>query len=90
MVSLVALTGGAAAAGGLSVADADAQSFNGYDPGNQGTTDEAILAQNGSNSPWVTGGERLDMFQERFDITDDQVATIREEVTRQMETDATP
>lgn len=90
LVSLAALKGGAAAAGGLSVADADAQSFNGYGPGNQGATDEAMLAQNGSNSPWVTGDERLDMFQERFDLTDDQVATIREEVTRQIETDATP
>lgn len=90
LVILVALTGGAAAAGGLGVVDADAQSFNGHGPGNQGATDEAMLAQNGSNSPWVTGDERLNRFQERFDLTDDQVATIRDEVTRQIETDAAP
>jgi len=90
LVGLVALTGGAAATGDLGVADTDAQSFNDNGPGTQGPADNAMLAHDGSNSPWVTGDERLDMFQERFDLTDDQVATIQDEVTKLIETDAPP
>lgn len=34
----------------------------------------------GSNSPWVTGDERLERFQERFDLSDEQVEQIKEEI----------
>lgn len=88
LVSMMALTGGAAAAGGLDVADAVTEQFNG--PGSQGPAGDALVAQNGSNSPWVTGDERLETFQERFDLTDDQVATIQAEVTTLIEADASP
>ncbi len=91
LVGLMAITGGAAATtGGLSVADTDAQTINGNGHGNQTTADNATMAQDGSNSPWVTGDERLDVFQERFDLTDGQVEAIQEEVTTMIENDASP
>ncbi len=34
----------------------------------------------GSNSPWVTGDERLERFQERFDLSDEQVEQIKGEI----------
>lgn len=34
----------------------------------------------GHNSPWMTGDERLERFQERFGLTDEQVDQIRTEV----------
>lgn len=91
LVGLMAITGGAAATSGdfaVSATDAQMIQDNGY--GNQTTPDNATLAQDGSNSPWVTGDERLDMFQERFNLTDDQVEAIQEEVTTRVDNDATP
>jgi hypothetical protein len=93
VVGLMAITGGAVAmTGDLGVAATDAQTFNTYGngPGGQGTAANATLAQDGSNSPWVTGDERLDMFQDRFDLTDDQIATIQDEVTTMIDDDAAP
>lgn len=87
LVALMAITGGAAAAtGGLGVAATDAQTLN----GNQATADNATLAQDGSNSPWVTGDERLDLFQDRFNLTDSQVQSIQDEVTSLIENDVAP
>lgn len=89
LVALMAITGGVAAAtGGFGAAATDAQTVN--DDGNQVTTDNATLAQDGSNSPWVTGDERLDMFQDRFNLTDSQVQSIQDEVTTMIENDAAP
>lgn len=91
LVGLMAITGGAAAAtGGFTVADTDAQTFNGNSAGDQVATDNATLAQDGSNSPWVTGDERLDMFQDRFNLTDAEVQSMQDEVTTMIENDATP
>ena len=90
LVGLMAITGVAAAAtGGLSVA-ADAQTVNGNGTGDQTTTDNATMAQDGSNSPWVTGDERLEMFQDRFNLTDEQVVAIQNEVTTMIENDVAP
>jgi hypothetical protein len=91
LVGLMAITGGAAAAtGGFTVADTDAQTFNGNGAGDQVPTDNATLAQDGSNSPWVTGDERLDMFQDRFNLTDSEVQSIQVEVKTLIENDAAP
>lgn len=87
LVALMAITGGAAATGGFGAAT-DAQTLN--DNGNQATANNATLAQDGSNSPWVTGDERLDMFQDRFNLTDSQVQSIQDEVTTMIENDGAP
>ncbi|PTD93956.1 hypothetical protein C9439_05040, partial [archaeon SCG-AAA382B04] len=44
----------------------------------------------GSNSPWVTGDERLDFIQEKFDLTDSQLEEIRTGVISLIEEDADP
>ena len=89
LVGLMTITGGAAAAtGGFSAAATDAQTVN--DTANQTTADNATLAQDGSNSPWVTGDERLEMFQDRFNLTDSEVQSIQDEVTTMIENDAAP
>ena len=84
MVALLALTGVAAATGGAGFAASNAQAAadEGFGVGN-GTgpvADDSDRPLDGSNSPWVTGDERLDRFQERFDLTDDELATIQNEV----------
>lgn len=92
LVGLMAITGGAAAAtGDIGVVDTDAQvsEQNGNTAGNQWASDNATAAD-GTNSPWVTGDERLDRFQDRFTLTDDQIETIQDEVTALIEGDATP
>lgn len=39
----------------------------------------------GSNSPWITEDERLEMFQDRYNLTDTQIEDIRIEVTSMIE-----
>ncbi len=91
LVGLMAITGGVAAAtGGVTVADTGAQASNGNGAGAQMATENATLAQDGSNSPWVTGDERLDRFQDRFGLTDSEVQSIRDEVTAAIENDGAP
>ncbi|AOW79665.1 hypothetical protein HTSR_0466 [Halodesulfurarchaeum formicicum] len=86
LVALVAFTGFAAAgAGGFAAGTAD------QTPAELSNANVTIeQAQDGSNSPWVTGDERLELFQERFDLTDEQVATIQSEVQSMIENDASP
>ncbi|APE94915.1 hypothetical protein [Halodesulfurarchaeum formicicum] len=86
LVALVVFTGFAAAgAGGFAAGTADQTPVE--SPNANVTIEQA---QDGSNSPWVTGDERLELFQERFDLTDEQVATIQSEVQSMIETDASP
>jgi len=89
LVGLMTITGGAAAAtGGFGAAVTDTQPL--IEDRNQVAADDRTLAQNGSNSPWVTGDERLEMFQDRFNLTDTQVQSIQDEVTSMIENDAAP
>lgn len=94
LVGLVALSGAAAATGGFGMAavasDAMAQGY-GHGPGDgTGPLNDSERALDGSNSPWVTGDERLDRFQDRFNLTDEQVETIRDEVQTMIDEDASP
>lgn len=41
----------------------------------------------GSNSPWVTGDDRLERFQQRFDLSDDQLQEIKEGIASLSEED---
>ena len=93
LVALLAFTGFAAASGGVGLAASDAQAAaNGNGPGD-GTGPIAASAdcpRDGSNSPWVTGDERLERFQDRFDLTDDQMDEIQTDVQSLVDSDATP
>ena len=81
LVALVAFTGFAAAAGaGLGPAE---QTDVNTDGAAVSTTDDRAL--DGSNSPWMTGDDRLDRFQDRFALTDEQVETIRTTVLPMIE-----
>lgn len=86
LVALVAFTG-FAAAGGAGTMTSTADQPVGAADGNLTATDRAL---DGSNSPWVTGDERLELFQERFDLTDEEVQAIQEEVQTLSENDADP
>lgn len=93
LVGLLAFTGFAAATGGAGFAATDTQATaNGYGPGDDtgpiATDGDRPL--DGSNSPWMTDDERLERFQDRFDLTDGQMATIQEEVQSLVADDATP
>jgi Spy/CpxP family protein refolding chaperone len=84
LVVLVAAAGVAAADVGLESAAADDR--YGYGPDNgTGSATDADRPFDGSNSPWLTGDERLDRFQDRFDLTDEQVSEIRNEVTAMLD-----
>jgi hypothetical protein len=72
LVGAVLVSGFAAAQGGPAAAPADR-------PG------DGTRPMDGSNSPWVTDDERLDVFQERFDLTDEQMAEIREAVLEKID-----
>lgn len=76
LVGVLAFTGFAAGTGSIgSVTDAAPMAASGFGPGD-GTGpvhDGDARPMDGSNSPWVTGDERLDRFQERFDLTDEQM-----------------
>ena len=68
----------AAADGGVGIRDQQAAGTgngfgNGTGPVNATDADRAL---EGSNSPWVTDDERQDVFQERFNLTDQHVDTI--------------
>ncbi|MFB6113585.1 MAG: hypothetical protein ABEJ58_05720 [Halodesulfurarchaeum sp.] len=89
LVAVVAFSGFAAATGGVGVLTTNAsEAGNGFGPGD-GTgpinASEADRPLDGSNSPWVTGDERLDAFQDRFNLTDEQIEQIQSEVTTMIE-----
>lgn len=93
LVGLLALSG-LAAATSSTTAPVDAQAPNqttddqpGY--GSQVNATDVDRALDGSNSPFVTGDERLEVFQDRFDLTDAQVERIQTEVTSMVDDDAT-
>lgn len=92
LVGVLAFTGFAAATGGIGF-DSAAANSTGFGAGD-GTgpihADDAERPLDGSNSPWVTGDERLDRFQERFDLTDDQMAAIQETVDGLIDDGGTP
>lgn len=75
LAALLAVSGVAAATGGPAVGTAT-----------QVQTDDRPL--DGSNSPWATEDERLELFQERFDLTDEQVAEIGTDVQALIDEDA--
>lgn len=85
-LGLVAVTGLATAASGTVVMDAN-ETDGGF--GLADGASHAHQAQNASNSPWVTGDERLDYMQERFNLTDEQVSAIQTEVQSLVEENAT-
>jgi hypothetical protein len=92
LVGLLAVSGLAAAAG-TTTAPADAQATNQgttHGPGNgpHVNTTEADRALDGTHSPFVTGEERLELFEDRFDLTDEQVTAIQDEVRSMVEDDA--
>jgi hypothetical protein len=94
LVGLVAVSGVAAATGGFSMAAVASNTMApgyGHGPGDgTGPLNESERALDGSNSPWATGDERLDMLQVRFNLTDSQVQAIRDEVRAMIENDAAP
>ena len=90
LVALVAFTGFAAAGGAGTMASTADQTYGAADGAPYGNVTAAERALDGSNSPWVTGDERLDRFQDRFDLTDEQVQAIQEEVQTLSESDADP
>lgn len=70
--TLALLATGLVAATGFGVnADADTQAQPQFDQDRP---------MDGSNSPWVVQDERLDMFQERFDLTDQQMSELQSEI----------
>ncbi|AKH97768.1 hypothetical protein [Halanaeroarchaeum sulfurireducens] len=79
MVGMLAFTGFAAASTGAGLAPAANADTNSTD------VDRPL---DGSNSPWATDDERLELFQERFDLTDEQVEEIQEAVESEMDADA--
>lgn len=90
MVGLLALTGVAAATGGGGFATSNAQTAPTDDVFGPGDGSGPLAADgdrplDGSNSPWVTGDERLDRFQDRFDLTDEELVTIQGEVAAKID-----
>ncbi|MFB6093621.1 MAG: hypothetical protein ABEJ77_01600 [Halanaeroarchaeum sp.] len=91
LLALVATTGFAAASGGVGPAtDATTTDGAGDGPGTGIAATDVDRPLDGSNSPWVTGDERLAAFQERFDLTDRQVAEIRSAVQAELQDGASP
>ncbi|MFB6133145.1 MAG: hypothetical protein ABEJ44_07065 [Halanaeroarchaeum sp.] len=93
LVGLLAFTGFAAATSGVGfAADVQAQTNDETTwpaPTAGSAADQVDRPLDGSNSPWVTGDERLDLFQDRFNLTDEQVTDIRTEVQSMIEDGAT-
>lgn len=95
LVALVALTGVAAATGGFGGAPVDEQpQTNDTDLGAGDGTGPIHVAEedralDGTNSPWVTEDQRLERFQDRFNLTDEQVESIQTEVQSMIENGAT-
>jgi len=80
LVTLLVASGLAAAAGGYGPAAA-AGGETARGPGNGvGPAADVVRSLDGHNSPWVTGDDRLDRFQARFDLTDEQMVELREDV----------
>ncbi|MFB6116345.1 MAG: hypothetical protein ABEK10_02425 [Candidatus Nanosalina sp.] len=68
--TLALLATGLVAAAGFGADNADRQS----------QVDRQDRPMDGSNSPWVVQDERLDRFQERFDLTDQQMSELQSEI----------
>lgn len=78
LLTLLVASGVAAAAGpAAAVGDRTARG-----PGTGvGPAADVVRPLDGHNSPWVTGDVRLDRFQARFDLTDEQLAELRADVS---------
>lgn len=46
--------------------------------------------EDGSNSPWITEDQRLEMFQNRFQLTDEQVNEIKNQVQTMIQNEEEP
>lgn len=68
--TLTLLATGLVAAAGFGADNADRQP----------QVDQQDRPMDGSNSPWVAQDERLDMFQNRFDLTDQQMSEMQSEI----------
>lgn len=92
LIGVVAMSGVAAATGGIAAAPQATDTTNGFGPDNgaQIHATNADRPLDGSNGPWMTGDERLDRFQERFNLTDEQVDTIQDEVRAMIDDDVAP
>ncbi len=89
LAALIAFTGFAAAgAAGFGTSIAAENTTDDPIVANESVTADRAL--DGSNSPWVTGDDRLDRFQDRFNLTADQVETIRSDVTDLIDSGAEP
>ncbi|MFB6129976.1 MAG: hypothetical protein ABEJ28_04040 [Salinigranum sp.] len=81
LVTILVASGLGAAAGGFGAGpiagDGLRTPLGGGGVGPVGVADRPL---DGHNSPWVTGDERLDRFQARYDLTDTQMEQIRTEV----------
>lgn len=76
LVALVAVVGVAAASPFAGVAAADSTTT-------QFADEDRPL--NGTNSPWIADDDRLDRFQDRFNLTDEQLTEIQTIVVGQIE-----
>jgi Spy/CpxP family protein refolding chaperone len=81
LVVLVVASGLAAAAGGYGIGPTATDRDQTPTRGGSGPVTTADRPYDGHNSPWVTGDERLEQFQERFGLTDAQMAQLRADVT---------
>ncbi|KXB06946.1 hypothetical protein AKJ54_00925 [candidate division MSBL1 archaeon SCGC-AAA382K21] len=50
-----------------------------------GQDEDYQCPEDGSNSPWVLGDERLERFQERFDLSNEQMTQLQEKVQSMIE-----
>lgn len=60
--------------------------FDGVNETAAGPTDDIVCGF----SPWVTDDERLDQFQDRFNLTDEQAETLQTVVQEQIDEGASP
>lgn len=89
LVVLVVGAGLATATGGFGpriyAGDAD-RPANGPGPGDGiGPVADGDRPHDGRYSPWITGDDRLDRFQDRFDLTDAQMEQLRTDVVAMIE-----
>ncbi|MEF8775660.1 MAG: hypothetical protein V5A43_04050 [Haloarculaceae archaeon] len=86
-VVLVA-TGFVAAGYGPGAAPADGEGTTATADTVSGPTADADGDLNGTNSPWMTGDERLERLQDRFGLSDAQMEDIRAQVTAMIQNGA--
>lgn len=82
---LVVASGLAAAAGGYGSGPLAGDGDRTTARDGTGPATDAERPYDGHNSPWVTGDDRLEQFQERFGLTDAQMEQLRAEVTTMMQ-----